>query len=850
MLTNQNSLLLFYSLSAIDKDVQGDQESNGIYEGYIQSFEKTNDSITLNVSGLIGNVPVLGPVVASSSAPSQEPSHFSSKVQERNVALTKILNTLKTNTEVAEEKIKERSAKLSELKAKLSQQTSVNDLKAENSKLSERYEALAISVADTGTKREEAKKSAEESTKQREDYSCTIGKLENKIEVVKSSLFTELAILQENTKTITAAAEDAVSKAEAFKSTVAATDSKLISIKTLVAHARLEKDSVEKALTEAQIESAAKKKELEAAEQAFEIAKKDLEQCAQRASEIDNMKKSLIKKEFDVTRETSNHANISMALESKACELVDVRSRIAQLNGHLAAQRHVSDKARKLHQKLISGDLLQLYENASMRAIAIQRKFADATISRTLKIDAKIPGSIQVHPAGAYVDKILSSLGRFTEAVSSIITSSPKVMRECFSKDSSIETTFEALTSLVEWTKASVRGTVSTVNEIKHAIDSMDLASKSMEGISSPTSRAQISETRLAAAEEVVTLKKKSSTLEHNALAAEEALRAETTRFDVKIEQAKAELVSKTKTKKEEGEQRKKKAKDEELALAQQQQQRADADAKLRKAASVKAAAIKPAAAPTPTMASVASTSVSMKRAKQDDLLKEPESDNDEELVAVSRKDKPRKIDSLAQPHPQQERQTPTSLMPSRKSQDVSSAQSMHTGNGILKKRRVEFQETVQQSSQAKIVPPQDDDDNDDEDSIADRVTSHTAHKGGKRAGGDGSPEGGGDYYHPAPKGRADGLKQQPQPLRSVQQSHQQSQQQQQLQRPRASPSASQVSITPAPPRHVEHAVKRATPSTVAYKIPTPSSTAPHGSHKVPTKSSNFSMNNIFEDMG
>jgi len=808
--------------------VQGDQESNGIYEGYIQSYEKTSASLKLNLSGLIENV-LAESASASAASPEASPP-FASKVKERNEVLTQHFNTLKAKTEAAEKIIKDKRAKLNELKTKLNDLKSVDDMKAANSGLSERYDKLAIAVTDSGTKRDEMKKSAEEMTKKREELSESIGKIENKVEFVMSSLCKELSVLQENSISMKAAAAEAILKAESVVKAASATKSEFNETNAVVFNIRQETETLEKTLKEAQLTSDAKKKELEAVNQALVISKKDLDHCIKQAIDTEALEKEFKTNGINTTRETSNHAKILMALESKACELVEIRSRIAQLNGHIAAQKHTNTLALKLHYNLINGNLLQFLRNISMRATGIQQKFVKATIPRSLNLDETKNIKIKVHPATDTANVVLTTLGEFITAVSSIINSSPKVIRQCFAKDSSIETTFEGLTSLVEWTRASISRTALTVGEIKKSIESLGTSSKSIESVLSPSSSQVQNSSSIAA--EIASLKAKASSLGREATKSESSLQLETTRYNSKLEQAQTDLSNKMKSKKDE-ENKKKKMKKKALA----------AD-KASKAALSNASAIKPTASSTPIMASVSTVTESTKRMKRVGVTDDPEEvDNDvaddcspspspQASVIISRKGKPRKIDHPSQPQhypvQYQVQPAPRSIPINRKSQDVSSAPTTHTGGGGLeKKRRVGFEDQLVQVNPFTKLPK---DDNEDNDSIADMMTTHHVPYGMRAAGGGGSPDGGGDN---AERGRAE---QQPQSIRQVQQ-----------QRPRASPFTSQVTITPVPPRHDILAVKKGTPSTI--KIPTPSSTAPHNTTAQKTSAKNYSINDVFEDM-
>jgi hypothetical protein len=817
--------------------VQGHQESNGIYEGYIQSYEKTSASLKLNLSGLIENV-LAESATASAASPEASPP-FASKVKERNEVLTQHVNTLKAKTEAAEKIIKDKRAKLDELKTKLNNLKSVDDMKAANSGLSERYDKLAIAVTDSGTKRDEMKKSAEEMTKKREELSESIGKIENKVEFVMSSLCKELSVLQENSISMKAAAAEAISKAESVVKAASAMKSKFNETNAVVFNIRQETETLEKTLKEAQLTYDNKKKELEAVNQALVIAKKDLDHCIKQAIDTEALEKEFKTNVNKVTRETSNFAKILMELESKACELVEIRSRIAQLNGHIAAQKHTNTLALKLHSNLINGNLLQFLRNISMRAIGIQQKFVKATIPRSLNLDETKNIKIKVHPATDTANVVLTTLGDFITAVSSIINSSPKVIRQCFAKDSSIETSFEGLTSLVEWTRTSISRTALTVGEIKKSIESLGTSSKSIESVLSPSSSQVQNSSNIAA--EIASLKVKASSLGREATKAESSLHNETTRYNSKLEQAQTDLSNKMKSKKDEENKKKKMMKKKALAAESRLSEEADRAAK---AAVSKASALKPTASSTPTMASVSTATESTKRMKRVGVTDDPEEvDNDiaddcspspspQASAIISRKDKPRTIDHPSQfqhyPVQHQVQPAPRSIPINRKSQDVSSAPTTHTGGGGLeKKRRVGFEDQLVQVNPFTKLPK---DDNEDNDSIADMMTSHHVPYGMRAAGGGGSPDGGEDN---AERGRAE---QQPQPVRQVHQ-----------QRPRASPFTYQVTITPAPPRHDILAVKKGTPSTM--KIPTPSSTAPHTITAQKISAKNYSINDVFEDM-
>lgn len=817
--------------------MQGDQESNGIYEGYIQSYEKTSASLMLNLSGLIENVHAES-ATASAASPEASPP-FASKVKERNEVLTQHVNTLKAKTEAAEKIIKDKRAKLDELKTKLNNLKSVDDMKAANSGLSERYDKLAIAVTDSGTKRDEMKKSAEEMTKKREELSESIGKIENKVEFVMSSLCKELSVLQENSISMKAAAAEAISKAESVIKAASATKSEFNETNAVILNIRQETETLEKTFKEAQLISDAKKKELEAVNHALVIAKKDLDHCIKQAIDTEALEKKFTTNVNKFTRERSNHAKILMELESKACELVEIRSRIAQLNGHIAAQKHTNTLALKLHSNLLNGNLLQFLRNISMRAIGIQQKFVKATIPRSLNLDETKNIKIKVHPATDTANVVLTTLGDFITAVSSIINSSPKVIRQCFAKDSSIETTFEGLTSLVEWTRASISQTALTVGEIKKSIESLGTSSKSIESVLLPSSSQVQNSSNIAA--EIAFLKAKASSLGREATKSEISLHNETTRYNSKLEQAQTDLSNKMKSKKDE-ENKKKKMKKKAQAAESSLSEEADRAAK---ATDSKASALKPTASSTPTMASVSTETESTKRMKRVGVTDDPEEvDNDiaddcspspspQASAIIPRKDKPRTIDHPSQPqhYPVQHQVQPArprSIPINRKSQDVSSAPTTHTGGGGLeKKRRVGFEDQLVQVNPFTKLPK---DDNEDNDSIADMMTSHHVPYGMRAAGGGGSPDGSGDN---AERGRAE---QQPQPVRQVQQ-----------QRPRASPFTSQVTITPAPPRHDMLAVKKGTPSTM--KIPTPSSTAPHTTTAQKISAKNYSINDVFEDM-
>jgi hypothetical protein len=795
--------------------MKSDQESNGIYEGYIQSFEKTNADLISNLSGIVGKPSpsaATATSAASSSAQTQTTS-LASKVKIQHDYLNSIYGKLKLTTETTQEKIKEKRAKLEELK-KLDLPKSIIELKTVVGKLNEQYNLLAVSTQKIETAKADIKKKSEEETIKREGTSRELGKLDNKMEGIKMSLFNILSALQGKSKTAKEAAAEADSKAKHFLTSLAENKEKQQQTEVTVVKARTEKASKDVALKEAVDFSAAKTKELQVVEQALGAAKKNLEESNQRSISSKALKKVTSEQSYIKTQESSKQADLKISLESKASALVLAKSRNTQLESLIAAQINTNELAETLYKKIIpaSERFTKRYLEAGRLIDKISYKFTKTTLAK-----ACIPAAIP------FANDIVKALEKMKEALIGIAFSD-LLPKKGFVKGSSIESTFASLVLFENWTKDGIQASSSATNDIFKIIDRMSLKATSF----SPSMSIMHSGDKTSADNERVIhdLKTNSAKLAQEADASEQTKDKALTSVNKKIEHARNQLAEKKKDK-----EKKKKEKADDRAI--QEKNSFESTVKSKKGKPTASNPIIPIAA---------------KRSKPDELTEEIGEEGEDIYLDTSAsqvvvkqgvsKDTfsaPRlgySHNPLPRPLPQQ----------SRQSQDVSSAPMTLSAGGMAKKRRVHYKDD---KDRAEYYDEKEQEQDNDSDSVLDMVTSHRGKTilPGKRAGGGGSPDGGGDS-----RGRMEGRQQAHamRPTAPPTQSQHSQQQHSQQQRPRASPSPSH--ITPVQRQvQVPLAKKSSTPSTSAYKTPTPSSSIVI--KQPPVKSTMF-LNDVFDDMG
>jgi hypothetical protein len=796
--------------------MKSDQESNGIYEEYIQSFEKTNADLISNLSGIVGKPPLSAATAtsaASSSAQTQTIS-LASKVKIQHNSLNSIYGKLKLTTETTQEKIKEKRAKLEELK-KLDLPKSIIELKTVVGKLNEQYNLLAVSTQKIETGKADIKKKSEEETIKRESTSRELGKLDNKMEGIKMSLFNILSALQGKSKTVKEAAAEADSNAKDFSKSLAENKETQQQTEVTVVKARTEKASKDVALKEAVEIFAAKTKELQAVEQALGAAKKNLEESNQRSISTKALKKVTSEQGYIKTQESSKQTDLKISLESKASALVSAKSRNAQLESLIAAQINTNELAETLYKKIItpSERFTKRYLEAGRLIEKLSYKFTKTTLAK-----ASIPAAMP------FANDIVKALEKMKEALIGIAFSdlSPK---KGFVKGSCIESTFASLVLLEKWTNEGIQASSSATNDIFKIIDRMSLKATS----SSPSMSIMHSGDKTSADNERVIhdLKTNSAKLAQTAHESEQTKDKTLISVSKKVEHARNQLADKKKEK-----EKQKKEEEEEADNKAIQEKSSESTVKSKKG---KPTASKPIVA------------IAAKRSKPDELAEEIGEEGEDifhdtsaSQVVVKQgvsKDTfpaPRQglnHNPLPRPLPQQ----------SRQSQDVSSAPMTLSAGGMAKKRRVHYDDD---KDKAEYYDKKEEEQDNDSDSVLDMVASHRGKTvlPGKRAGGGGSPDGGGDS-----RGRTEG-RQQVQamhPTAPPTQFQHSQQQHSQQQRPRASPSTSH--ITPVQRQVQVPLAKKSTPSTSAYKTPTPSSSIVM---KQPPAKSTMFLNDVFDDMG